>query len=106
MICIPLGKIAVPTPGTPVPVALTSAQRAMLPPSGQVHKIEIWPDPSDTGVSKILNTGVQVAALPTPGTTSGHAEPYRIGYQSNCLSPNGWSIDQSVANDGPFVTFW
>ena len=104
---ITLGKIAVPTPGTPVAIALSAAQKAMLPASGNVHKIEVWPDPADTGVTKVFNGGVQVAGLPSPGTAAGgHAEPYRMGTeQGNMLNPGNWSVDNTVSGNGPFVTF-
>lgn len=79
MTAIPLGKIQVPTPGTPVALSLTGAQKALLTPSGLVHKVEVWPDPADTGVTKVFNGGTQVAGLPSPGTAAGgHAEPYAI----------------------------
>ena len=105
---ITLGKIPVPTPGTQVPISLTQAQKALLPPSGNVQKIEVWPDPADTGVAKVFNGGVLVAGLPSPGTAAGgHAEPYRMGTEEgNMLNPNGWSVDSTVATNGPLVTFW
>ena len=105
---ITFGKIAVPTPGTPVAITLTAAQKALLPASGLVNKIEVWPDPADTGVAKVFNGGVLVAGLPSPGTAAGgHAEPYRMGTEEgNMLNPNGWSVDSTVANNGPLVTLW
>ena len=88
-------------------ISLTAAQQAKLPPSGQVHKIEVWPDPADTGVTKVFNGGVQVAGLLSPGTAAGgHAEPYHIGGEGNALNPNHWTVDNTVANNGPFVTLW
>jgi hypothetical protein len=107
MIAIPLGKIAVPTPGTPVAITLIPAQTALVPPNNCVHKIEVWPDPADTGVTKVLIGGVLVAGLPSPGTASGgHAEPYEIGHQGNSLPWAKFSIDNAVATNGPFVTLW
>jgi hypothetical protein len=108
MISIPLGKIAVPTPGTPVPITLTNAQKALLPPSGLVHKVEVWPDPADTGVSKVLVGGVQVAGLPSPGTAAGgHAQQYEAcSCDGNGINPLAFSVDNTVATNGPFVTLW
>ena len=107
MQAVPLGKIAVAVPGTPVALSLTTAQKALLPPSGCVHKIEVWPDPADTGVVKVLNGGVEVAGLPSPGTAAGgHAQPYEIGHQGNSLPWSPFSIDCTVGTNGPFVTLW
>jgi hypothetical protein len=107
MISIALGKIAVPTPGTPVALTLTAAQEAQLPPTGMVHKVEAWPDAADTGVTKVFVGGVQVAGLPSPGIAAGgHAQPYRIAHEGNCINPLAFSVDNTVANNGPFVTLW
>jgi len=103
MIAIPLGKIAVPTPGTKVPITLTDGQKAQLPPSGLVHKLEAWPDPADTGVTKMFVGGVQVAGLPSPGTAAGgHAQQYEACY----CNPLSFSVDNTVGTNGPFVTLW
>jgi len=107
MIAIPLGKIAVATPGTPVPITLTAAQLAKLPPNGCVHKIEVWPDPADTGVGKVLYGGTLVAGLPSPGTASGgHAEPYSMGHSGNLVPWAQFSFDNTVATNGPLVNLW
>jgi len=107
MISIPLGKIAVPTPGTPVPITLTNAQKALLPPSGLVHKVEAWPDPTDTGVTKVLVGGTQVAGLPSPDTAAGgHAQPYQSKSEGNGVNPLAFSVDNTQAGNGPFVTLW
>lgn len=102
MTCIPLGKIPVPTPGTPVQITLTAAQAAMLPDSGVATKVEVWPDPTDTGVSfvKDLGSDTKIAVLPVPA--NGHAEHW----QGEFVNPLKLSVDNSVANDGPFVIIW
>ena len=68
MTIIPLGKIQVPTPGTPIRITLTSAQAAQLHKSGVVAKMEIWADTTDTGVSYVKHaaTGWKIASLPVP----------------------------------------
>ena len=104
MQAIPLGKIAVATAGTNVPITLTAAQAALLPPYGLVKKAEVWPDPADTGVSKVYISGVYVAGLPSPGTTAGgHAQAYEACH----VNPLLISIDNSVGGgQGPLVTLW
>jgi hypothetical protein len=49
MQAIPLGRVTVTTAGTPVALTLSAAQLAMLPPSQQVCRVEVWPDPAATG---------------------------------------------------------
>jgi len=106
MTCIPLGKISVPTPGTPVPVTLTAPQVAELAPPDMVHKIEVWPDTANTGVIKVFVNGTQVASLPAPN--NGHAEAYQLTSpeDTNAVSPASFSIDAAVSGNGGFVTLW
>ena len=73
MQAIPLGRVTVPTAGTPVPITLTAAQAAQLPPSGQVCKVEVWPDPTAAGKVYVKQSGVVLAALPVP--TGGYPLP-------------------------------
>jgi hypothetical protein len=90
-----------------VAIALTDAQKALLPASGLLHKVEFWPDPADTGVTKVFIGGVQVAGLPSPGTAAGgHAQSYEACEEGNRINPNNWTVDNTVSNNGPFVTFW
>jgi hypothetical protein len=106
MISIALGKIAVPTPGTPVPITLTAAQQALLPPSGCVHKIEAWADTADTGTSivKDVATGNKLASLPAPA--NGHTEHWETSRKGNWLNPIAFEFDAVTANQGPLVTLW
>jgi len=106
MISIALGKIAVTTPGTPVPVSLTAAQAAQLPPNGAVHKIEAWADPADAGSSYVKQGTVTIAALPKPA--NGHAEHWQAAGPkgSNVINPLAYSADADNAGGGPFVTLW
>ena len=102
MTIIPLGKIQVPTPGTPVRIALTAAQAAQLHKSGVVAKMEIWADTTDTGVSYVKHavTGWKIASLPVPA--NGRCEHW----EGLHLDPTTISIDAQVANNGPEVTLW
>ena len=105
MISIALGKIPVPTPGTPVPITLTAAQKALLSPAGQCHKIEVWADTGDTGISYVKDVaGNVIAPLPVPA--SGHCEHWHIETQGNRVSPLAFAVDNSVGTNGPFVTLW
>jgi len=105
MISIALGKIAVPTPGTPVPIALTAGQKAQLPPSGLVHKIEAWADPADTGTSYVKDAaGVTIAPLLQPA--NGHVEHWHVAHEGNWVNPTALAVDAAVAGNGPFVTLW
>jgi len=106
MTCIPLGKISVPTPGTPVLVTPTPQQVGELPPPDMVYKVEVWPDTANAGVIKVFVNGTQVAALPVPN--NGHAEAYQIASpeDTNAVSPASFSIDAAVSGDGGFVTLW
>jgi hypothetical protein len=102
MTIIPLGKIQVPTPGTPVQITLTAAQSAQLHKSGVVAKMEIWADTGDTGISYVKHaaTGLKIASLPLPA--GGHCEHW----EGRHLNPTTIAIDASAANNGPEVTLW
>jgi hypothetical protein len=102
MTCIPLGKIQVPTPGTPVAVTLTAAQAALLPASQVATRIEIWADTADTGISFVKDaaTGNKIASLPVPA--NGNCEHWH----GSLIDPLKIAVDSSVANDGPIVTIW
>jgi hypothetical protein len=106
MFSIPLGKVSVPTPGTPVPITLSGVQQAELGPTGRVAKMEIWVDPADTGTVSVKQGGVTMAVLPV--SASGHVErwesPYRLGGLGT--NPTAYTVDAFVANNGPFVTLW
>lgn len=103
MISIPLGKIAVPTPGTPVALTLTDAQKALLPPSGLVAKIEAHADPADSGAVQIKQGGVALASLPVPA--NGHADTWATP-EGASVNPLAFAVDAAQAGNGPFVTLW
>jgi hypothetical protein len=101
---IPLGKIAVPTAGTPVPITLTAAQQAMLSAAGLCAKVEAYPDPAATGTVYVKQAGVTLAALPKPTNV---VQPWSTGEcDRNVINPLGYQIDAATNGDGAFVTVW
>ena len=111
MQAIVLGRVNVPTAGTPVLLSslLTPAQLAMLPPSKQVAVITIWPDPAATGKVLVrckapgqpINT---IAALPVP--SGGYPVPWNTPSDPsrNSIDFSQFSLDAAVNGDGAFVT--
>jgi hypothetical protein len=115
MICIPIGRINVPTAGTPVTLALsmlTTGQQAALPPSGQVAKIEVWPDPAAAGKVYVKQGGTIIAALPVAATGAAYpwSSPEREFNQICALQISsagiGFQIDAATNGDGAYVTLW
>ena len=112
MICLPLGKVPVPTPGTVVSLAsaiaavLSPTQLAELPPNGMIHKIQVWADTADTSTTFVKSaSGIKIAPLPVPA--GGHCEHFAIaGGDGNRVNPNDYAFDATTANQGPIVTVW
>ncbi len=101
---IPLGKIAVPTAGTPVPITLTAAQQAMLSAAGLCAKVEVWPDANAAGNVFVKQNSVTLATLPKP---SGVAFPWSTPpCGGNTINPGAYQIDAATNGDGAFVTVW
>ena len=102
MTIIPMGKVQVPTPGTPVQITLTAAQVAQLHKSGVVAKIEVWADTADTGTTFVKHaaTGLKIASLPVPA--NGRCEHW----EARDVNPTTVAIDAAVVNNGPEVTLW
>lgn len=105
MQAIPLGRIAVPTAGTPVAISLTDAQAAMLSAAGQCAKVEVWPDPAATGIVYVKQGGVTLAALPKATNV---ANPWSTPDDccGNRINPKAFALDAATGNDGAFVTLW
>ena len=61
MLAIPLGRINVPTAGTDVPITLTAAQLALLPPNGCVNRVDVWPDVANAGAALSVRLAPQKA---------------------------------------------
>jgi len=105
MQAIPLGRVTVPTAGTPVPISLTAAQTAQLSANGQCAKVEVWPDPAATGRVYVKQGGVILAALPVP--TGGYPLPWATpGCDRNVITPTAFAIDAATNGDGAYVTLW
>ena len=105
MIAIPLGRINVPTPGTPVALTLTAAQVAQLGPQSQCAKVEVWPDPSATGKVYVKQANVILVALPV--VAGGYPYPWSTPEcDHNCIQPGVFSIDAATGGDGVYVTLW
>jgi len=103
---IPLGKIAVPTAGTPVPITLTAAQLAMLSAAGLCAKVEAYPDPAATGTVYVKQAGVTLAAVPKATNV---VQPWSAGCcccDGNRINPLAFQIDAATNGDGAFVTVW
>jgi hypothetical protein len=111
MQAITLGRVTVAAAGTPVLLSslLTAAQKAMLPPSGQVASITIWPDPAASGKVFVKCQGPGqpigiVAALPVPA--GGYPVPWSTSGDPsrNSINYAEFSLDSAVNGDGAYVT--
>ena len=102
---IPLGRVNVPSAGTPVPVSLTAAQAAMLSAAGQCAKVEVWPDPANTGTIDCKAGRGIIAPIPKPanGYAASWCTPECDG---NRINPLVFSLDAGTNGDGGYVTLW
>lgn len=101
---IPLGRVSVPSAGTPVSITLTAAQQAMLSAAGLCAKVEAYPDPAATGTVYVKQAGVTLAALPKPTNV---VQPWSTGERDrNVINPLAYQIDAASNGDGAFVTVW
>jgi len=108
---LPLGLVTVTTAGTPTPItaALITAAGGSLPPSGGVHKIEVWAHNGNAGIVLVKasapgNTPVTVAPLLVPANgVMGH---WCLKTAGNGINPLAFSIDVLTNGDGAFVTLW
>jgi hypothetical protein len=99
MLAILLGKIAVPTPGTPVALTLTAAQRAQLPTNGEAI-LEVCNDTADSG-RVMIKIGAAIATILPAGTTA--TANWRT---PGPVQPTAFGIDANTAGNGPYVTLW
>ena len=112
MQAIPLGRVTVPTPGTPVMFAavMSATQLAQVPPSNLVNKIEIWPDPAAVG--KVFakcqppGYGGAVTAAALPVIANGYPVPWSVRSEGSGVDYRQYGLDAATANDGAFVTIW
>jgi len=105
MQAIPLGRVTVPTAGTPVPISLTAVQAAQLSANGQCAKVEVWPDPAAAAAVYVKQGGTILAALPKP--TGGYPLPWSTPKCGrNRITPTAFALDAATNGDGAFVTIW
>ena len=103
---IPLGRVNVPSAGTPVPLSsvITQTQQALLSPAGLCAKVEAYPDPAATGTVYVKQAGVTLAALPKATNV---VQPWSTGDRDrNVINPLAYQIDAVTNGDGAFVTLW
>jgi hypothetical protein len=110
---ITLGRITVTTAGVPVSFLskMSAVQLAMLPPSGQVADIDVWPDPAAVGKVYVKcqapgQPSTILATLPVP--TGGYPIPWSPpGDPSrNSINYSEFSLDAATSGDGAYVTLW
>ena len=105
---ISLGLIAVPSPGTPVPLSTDHSLRVM--------QIMVRTVPGFTGKTYLGVAGMNKAALGMPGVIrilseppmfgpqDGEVLPPTTGGQGNLLQVADYYVDADVANEGVTVT--
>lgn len=106
-----LGKVTVPTAGTPVQItaAMLTAAGDGRPPHGQISKIEVFADPAMTGTTayvKLASNGAIIKALPKPA--SGYVAYWRAEAPNggNSIDPTLFAIDVATSGDGAYVSVW
>jgi hypothetical protein len=102
----PLGKVAVPTPGTPVPLSTD--------PTATASKIFFQSIPGLTGktyaglptMTKSTLAGVTRILWPNP--TGGFSENFWVVSQDgrNSIRLAEYAVDADVAGEGLLVTYW
>lgn len=103
MTCVPLGLVTVTTAGTPV--AIVAPGGTQLPPSGQVKRIDVYPNPAATGKVYVKYGGTILAALPVAAT--GSVIPWQTpDVQFNQIQLGSFQIDAATNGDGAYVTLW
>jgi hypothetical protein len=101
MQAVPLGKITVSVPGTPVAITACSTQYAAM--------IEFNADPAMVGATvsvKDVRTGAVIAELLKPA--NGIADHWQTPHarQGDPLRISDLALDAEVGGDGAFVTAW
>jgi len=102
----PMGRISVPTPGTPVPLSTD--------PTATASKLFFQVIPGLTGktyagaptMTKANLAGV--ARVLWPNATGGFSETFYIEAQdgSNSIRLSEYAVDADVAGEGLLVTYW
>jgi hypothetical protein len=97
----PLGKIAVPTSGTPVQVTANTAVVAA--------KVEFTADPAMAGATATVKdsaSGTVIAQLLKPANGVAGRWETPTFQDGNPIRVSDFAVDAATANDGVFVTYW
>lgn len=102
----PLGRINVPTPGTPVPLSTD--------PTATAAKLFFQVVPGLTGKTYIGSSNMSKATLGLvsrvlwPNTNGGFSETFYIESQDggNSIRLAEYAVDADVAGEGLLVTYW
>lgn len=97
-----LGKVAVPTPGTAVPLSATPLR---------VWKVRVQGVISETGQVHLMNTTGDVIKTFWPtgaGAGGGRADEYEMdaGEEGNAIDLKQYSLDAQIAGEGALLTYW
>ncbi|MBI4905582.1 MAG: hypothetical protein HY820_18260 [Acidobacteria bacterium] len=99
------GKIAVPTPGTPVRLSsdltLRVGRLRFAPVIGEVGRVFV----GVSGMNKANGAGVIKEFWPT-GAGGGVADEFVIDSPSGELRPSDYYIDANTAGEGLIVAYW
>jgi hypothetical protein len=106
MIINSLGRINVPTPGTPIPLTANAAITA--------SKVFVQAIPGLTGktylgaASMTKSTLAGVARILSPNSTGGFSENFFLESQdgADSIRLKDYAIDADVAGEGLLVTYW
>jgi hypothetical protein len=106
MIINNLGRVNVPTPGTPVPLTAN--------PAITVSKVFVQAIPGLTGQTYFGSTTMTKATLAgvtrvlAPNPTGGFSENFFLESQdgTNSIRLADYAIDANVAHEGLLVTYW
>lgn len=101
-----LGRVNVPTPGTPVPLTTD--------PSVFANRLFFQVIPGLTGKTYVGNSGLTkttltgVARVLWPNASGGFSETFEVKGQDagNTIRVMDYSIDVDVAGEGLLVTYW
>ena len=99
------GKIAVPTPGTPVrlssDIALHVSRMRFAPVIGEVGRVFL----GVSGMTKANGGGVIKEFWPT-GAGGGVADEFVIDSPAGELRPSDYYVDANTAGEGLIVSYW
>jgi hypothetical protein len=105
---IPLGRVVVPTPGTPVPLSTVISI-----PYTEIAGVVVRQFSANTGkvyfgnLSLNKSSGAGVIAELQPAPASGITDHYKIqAGGADVIDPSQFEVDAAVSNEGPLVTLY